>query len=86
MQGYLITEHHGPDVRDLILMMASNQKTALMLSCWPPFQVPEDAAHWHFIDDGLGGGALIDPKDEDHCFRADPRLNISAMRKNQHEA
>jgi hypothetical protein len=35
--------------------------------------MPPDARAWPFIDDQLGGGALINPRDPDHCIRADPR-------------
>ena len=70
---YLITEHHGRRIKAKLLMNADGIEDALRMSARPPFKMPPEAHHWRFIDDGLGGGALIDPRDEDHCLRADPR-------------
>ena len=73
MPVYIITEHHGRKVEEVLAIHADNLEQALRLSCYPPLKMPPEARHWPFIDDGLGGGALIDPRDEDHCLRADPR-------------
>ena len=73
MIQYAISEHVGRKVRQKWSVMAEAPEQALRLTAIPPFKHPPGAANWHFIDDGLGGGALIDPQDADHCLRADPR-------------
>lgn len=73
MPVYIITEHHGRKIKERLLIHANDQEQALRLSARPPFKMPPEAHRWRFIDDGLGGGALIDPRDENHCLRADPR-------------
>jgi hypothetical protein len=72
---YQITEHLGRKIKAKLLINAPDPdpEQALRMSARPPFKMPPEAYKWRFIDDGLGGGALIDPKDEDHCLRADPR-------------
>ena len=67
---YLITEHRRRRIMDKMMVGgADGPEDALrrMIGSRPHL------ARWGFIDDGLGGGALVDPADEDHCFRADPR-------------
>jgi hypothetical protein len=76
MPVYQITEHHGRRITERWIMGMPDAETALRLSARPPFKRPVGMDKWRFIDDGLGGGALIDPNDEDHCFRADPRPEI----------
>ena len=73
MPLFLITEHHGWKIRERLLINAADQEEALRFSAGTPFRMPPDARTWPYIDDGLGGGALIDPGDENHCLRADPR-------------
>ncbi len=73
MPAYLITEHRGRKIKDKAMIQAADQETALRFYATGPFLMPPEARHWRFIDDGLGGGALIDPLDKDHCLRADPR-------------
>jgi len=76
MPAYRITEHHGRKIRAKLTINAPNQEQALRMSAGPPFKMPPEARKWAFIDDGLGGGGLIDPKDENHCLRADPRSEL----------
>lgn len=72
MSYYIITEHRGRKITDKAAVGAEDPETALRIC--PIKQLPPRARkRWQFIDDGLGGGALIDPRDQDHCFRADPR-------------
>ena len=76
MPAYLITEHHGRRIKPKSIMLSNDPSGALAAFCTIPSTVtsmPPDAGRWRFIDDGLGGGALIDPRDDDHCLRADPR-------------
>jgi len=76
---YLITEHFGDELQQKWLMIANDQEEALRLCCCPQFKTPKGAKNWRFIDDGLGGGAIIDPADETHCMRADPRSEEDFM-------
>ena len=74
MPVYQISEHFGWKVRQRMLVGAPDQEKALRAIMEPPFErMPPEARNWLFIDDTLGGGGLIDPKDPDHFFRADPR-------------
>ena len=74
---YLITEHRGWRVRQRLFINATDQEHALRASAGGPFRMPPEARTWPYLDDSLGGGALIDPADEDHCLRADPREGIA---------
>jgi len=67
---YLITEHRRHRVADKMVgggVDGPEDPLRRMIGSRPHM------AGWQFIDDGLGGGALVDPNDPDHCFRADPR-------------
>ncbi len=72
MMYYKISEHFGRRIRKTTIVAAEHPNDALLFAAGRPFLVPADADGWNYIDDGLGGGALIDPNDEDHCLRADP--------------
>jgi hypothetical protein len=74
MPAYIVTEHRGRKIREkLFVGNAADPEEALRVCCGPPIKRPPDILQWRYIDDGMGGGALIDPADEDHCLRADPR-------------
>ena len=74
MIPYNISEHLGRRSKDLWVVAAPDPESALRISTMPPFKPLMHAHEWPFIDDGLEGGALVDPADEDHCIRADPRV------------
>ena len=73
MPMYNVTEHRGRRVRVRSAVGAKDPRNALQIATMPPAVMPPNIKQWRFIDDGCGGGALIDPSDEDHCIRADPR-------------
>ena len=73
MIAYSISEHRGRRSRAKWFIAAPDPESALRISTMPPFKPLTHAHEWQFIDDGLEGGALVDPSDEDHCIRADPR-------------
>jgi hypothetical protein len=73
MPSFYITEHHGRKIKEKMMMSAGSPEEVLRACVGGPCKMPPDVARWRFIDDGMGGGALVDPKDEDHCLLADPR-------------
>lgn len=73
MPTYIITEHHRRRIKEKWVIETDNPEDALRKSTNPPFKPLAHACWWPYIEDGLGGGALIDPADPDHCIRADPR-------------
>ena len=73
MPVYNVTEHRGRRIKNRGIFGAESVEDALRISTMPPLITPSNISQWRYIDDGVGGGALVDPNDEDHCFRADPR-------------
>ena len=73
MPIYVITEHRGQDVKAVATLTCFDARGALRKVMKPPQTIPSDICMWRCIDDGMGGCAIIDPSDEDHFFRADPR-------------
>ena len=71
MPIYFLTEHHGHKIRPCAMAGASSPETALRGLVATVRS--SGATAWPYIDDTLGGGALIYPRDPDHCWRADPR-------------
>lgn len=73
MPTYQISEHRGHRVKAFWVVNFETPEKALRCSTCPPLKPFKHMGKWLFIDDGTGGGALIDPNDPDHCLRADPR-------------
>jgi hypothetical protein len=80
MIAYNISEHRGRKIKEKWFITAIDPEAALRISTAFPFKPLTHAHEWQFIDDGLGGGALIDPADEDHCIRADPRSESELLK------
>jgi hypothetical protein len=74
---YIITEHHGRKIKERMSITGESPEAALRLALSVPLKpsaaMPPENNNWRYIDDGLGGGAIVDPHDENHCYRADPR-------------
>ena len=74
MHFYIISEHRGRRIESKAGVIADSGPEEALRDCSLKSMPPEVRKYWQFIDDTLGGGALVDPRDEYHCFRADPRV------------
>ena len=72
MMYYRVSEHFGRRIRKQLVVVAEHPNDAVLFAAGPPFLVPQGADGYNYIDDELGGGALVDPDDPEHVLRADP--------------
>ena len=85
MYFYIITEHRGRRIESKAGVGGNGPEDALR-TCRLKSMPPEVRKYWQFIDDTLGGGALVDPRDEYHCFRADPRVERDDCTETEEES